>query len=96
MIQDWGFDYLYLHHEQVIMRVNLKDHSYRDVTHSPREEFDLMTSQNSLMKYKIKEKLMMFQAHDFTRLKRKDTIIERNMKHKYYYTDLSPIDLDEA
>ncbi len=31
MIQDWGYDYLYLHQPTATTRVNLKDHSYKDV-----------------------------------------------------------------
>ena len=44
MIQDWGYNYLYLRHEGVITRVNLRNHEYRDVTHSPVEEFDSASS----------------------------------------------------
>lgn len=44
MIQDWGYNYLYLRHEGVITRVNLKNHEYRDVTYSPIEEFDSASS----------------------------------------------------
>ena len=40
MVQNWGYDYIYLRHECAITRVNLKNHSYRDVTHMPMEEFD--------------------------------------------------------
>ena len=47
MIQDWGYDYLYLRHETAITRVNLKNHSHRDVTHTPMEEFDSASSENS-------------------------------------------------
>ena len=47
MVQDWGFDYLYLRHENAITRVNLKTHDYRDVTHMPMEEFDSGSSKAS-------------------------------------------------
>ena len=47
MVQDWGYNYLYLRHETAITRVNLKDHSHRDVTHMPMEEFDSASSENS-------------------------------------------------
>ena len=40
MVQDWGYNYLYLCNESAITRVNLKDHSHRDVTRMPMEEFD--------------------------------------------------------
>ena len=47
MVQDWGYDYIYLRHECAIMRVNLKNHSYRDVSHMPMEEFDSGSSECS-------------------------------------------------
>ena len=31
VIQDWGFDYLYLRHDDITTRVNLVDYTYRDV-----------------------------------------------------------------
>ena len=48
MIQDWGYNYLYLRHDGVITQVNLRNHEYRDVTHSPVEEFDSASSEDSL------------------------------------------------
>ena len=47
MVQDWGYDYIYLRHQCAITRVNLKDHSYRDVTYMPMEEFDSRSSECS-------------------------------------------------
>ena len=47
MVQDWGYNYLYLRHETAITRVNLKNHTHRDVTHMPMEEFDSASSENS-------------------------------------------------
>ena len=35
MIQDWGFNYIYLKQPQAITRINLGDHSYRDVAETP-------------------------------------------------------------
>ena len=46
MVLDWGYNYLYLRHETAITRVNLKDHSHRDVTHMPMEEFDSTSFEN--------------------------------------------------
>ena len=46
MIQDWGYNYLYLCHEGVITQINLKNHEYRDVTHSLVEEFDSASSES--------------------------------------------------
>ena len=44
MIQDWGYNHLYLRQMNVVTRINLKDHSYRDVTKTPVEEFDSTTT----------------------------------------------------
>ena len=43
-LEDWGYDYLYLRHEDVTTRINLKDHTFRDVTRTPVEEFESATS----------------------------------------------------
>ena len=40
MVQDCGYDYIYLRHECASTRMNLNNHSYRDVTLMPMEEFD--------------------------------------------------------
>ena len=44
MIQDWGFNYIYLRQQEAITRVNLKDHSYRDVAWTPVEDFESATT----------------------------------------------------
>ena len=44
VIQYWAFNYLYLRHDEVITRVNLKDHSYQDVTKTLVEEFESASS----------------------------------------------------
>ena len=43
MIQDWGFNYIYLWQQEAITQVNLKDHSYRDVAQTPMEDFESAT-----------------------------------------------------
>ena len=40
VVQDWGYNCLYLRHKNAIVRVNLDDHTYRDVTKSPIEDAD--------------------------------------------------------
>ena len=44
MVQDWGFNYIYLRQEGAVTRVNLKDHSFRDVARTPVEDFDSETT----------------------------------------------------
>ena len=39
VLEDWGYDYLYLRHEDVTTCVNLKNHTFRDVTQTPMEDF---------------------------------------------------------
>ena len=43
MIQDWGFNYIYLGEQEAITRINLADHSYRDVARTPIEYFESAT-----------------------------------------------------
>ena len=40
VVQDWGYNRLYLRHKNAIVRVNLDDHTYRDVAKSPIEDVD--------------------------------------------------------
>ena len=40
MIQDWGNNHLYLRHSNVITRVSIVDHSYKDVHETPIGEYD--------------------------------------------------------
>ena len=40
MVQDWGYDYIYLRHMETTTRINLKDHSYRDVMRTRVEDFE--------------------------------------------------------
>ena len=44
VIQDWGFDYLYLRHDDITTRVNLIDHTYRDIVKTPIDDFDSCSS----------------------------------------------------
>ena len=43
MIQDWGFNYIYLRQDTSITRVNMRDHSFRDVAKTPVEDFESAT-----------------------------------------------------
>ena len=35
MIQDWGYNYIYLHHPSATTRIDLRDHSYKVVLNAP-------------------------------------------------------------
>ena len=52
MVQDWGYNYLYLQNKTAITHVNLKNHSHRDVTRMPMEEFDLASLEQSNSSHK--------------------------------------------
>ena len=43
MIQDWGFNYIYLRQNEAITHINLIDHSYRDVARTPIEDYESTT-----------------------------------------------------
>ena len=47
VLEDWGYDYLYLRHEDVTTRVNLKDHTFKDVTRMLVEEFESAMSDHT-------------------------------------------------
>ena len=40
VVQDWGYNRLYLRYQNSIVKVNLDDHTYRDVTRTPIEDFE--------------------------------------------------------
>ena len=40
MIQDWGFNYIYLWQDSSITRVNMRDHSFKSVARAPIEDFE--------------------------------------------------------
>ena len=44
MVQDWGYDYIYLRQPGIITRINLKTHHYKDINRTPVEEFESATS----------------------------------------------------
>ena len=43
MIQDWGFNYIYLRQNEAITLINLLDHSYKDVARNPIEDYESTT-----------------------------------------------------
>ena len=40
VVQDWGYNFLYLHHDNKFIKVNLDNHSYKDVTKTLVEDFE--------------------------------------------------------
>ena len=46
MIQDWGYNYLYLRQPNATTRIDLKDHSFRDVQNTPVRDFETSTMED--------------------------------------------------
>ena len=44
MIQDWGFNNIYLQQKEAITRIHVKDHSYHDLAKIHVKDFDLATT----------------------------------------------------
>ena len=86
MIQDWGYNYLYLRHDGVTTRVNLQNHQYRDVTYSPMEEFDSTSSKDSNQIYGKGKELWMCSTSCMG-LKPKDVVHDRviTMRRTFQY-----------
>ena len=38
MIQDWGYNYIYLRHPNATTRIHLRNHSYKDVVNTPMRD----------------------------------------------------------
>ena len=47
MIQDWGYNYLYLRQPNATTRIDLKDHSFRDVRSTPVKDFETSTMEDT-------------------------------------------------
>ncbi|MCO5581536.1 hypothetical protein L7F22_035422 [Adiantum nelumboides] len=56
MLQDWGYNYIYLRHMGNTTRVNLEDHNYRDVNKTPVEDFDSATAMEDSVPSWLKSK----------------------------------------
>ncbi|MCO5554904.1 hypothetical protein L7F22_008442 [Adiantum nelumboides] len=57
MIQDWGYNYLYLRHPNVLTRVDLKHHSYKDVVNTPvRDLVSTVANEDSIPSWLIKNR----------------------------------------
>ena len=86
MVQDWGYNYIYLRNDDVTTRVNMKTHKYRDVTRTPVEEFDSATVIESTVPSWIGKprELWMCGASDCESLKREESILERAINDEDY------------
>ncbi len=65
MIQDWGYDHIYLRQPTATTKVNLKDHSYKDVRRTPVEDFASSTMiETTTPTWLVKEDLCHLEADD--------------------------------
>ena len=55
MVQDLGYKYLHMCHEMAITRVNLKDHSHRDVAHKLMDEVNSSSLEASNYSHRLDE-----------------------------------------
>ena len=44
VVQDWGYNYLYLRHDGVTAHVNLSTHEFRDIAKLPIADFESATT----------------------------------------------------
>ena len=98
VLEDWGYDYLYLRHENATTQVSMKDHTYRDVTQTPMEEFESATSdftpQTSTDATSIKD-AWIFQVPSQDKLEEDKKQMDRLIKVKDYVPEpFSEDDID--
>ena len=84
MIQDWGYNYLYLRHESAVTRVNLRNHRYRDVTKSPVEEFNSGSSDETESTLSVDKAGLWICRTSCKNLKPEDVVINRSVTDEAY------------
>ena len=65
VIQDWGYNYLYLRHDGVTTRVNFTTHEYRDVAKLPVADFETATTsrdEKTSVGYEGEDNFWLFEA----------------------------------
>ena len=60
MIQDWGYNYLYLRQTNATTRIDLRDHSFRDVVNTPVKDFVSTINDDITPSWLIQEKPLWF------------------------------------
>ena len=49
MIQDWGYNYIYLRHPNATTKIDLRNHSYKDVVNTPMRDMVSTVAQEDLV-----------------------------------------------
>ncbi|MCO5577550.1 hypothetical protein L7F22_031381 [Adiantum nelumboides] len=85
MIQDWGYDQIYLRHKELVTKINMKDHSYRDVAKTPVQDYDsIVINGNGVPWMQTKAHVWMCGASDNGDLTREECILERSLTDEAY------------
>ena len=95
MVQDWGYDYIYLRHLGNTTRINMKDHSYKDVNRTPVEDFDSTTTTKTKIPFMRQLKMVQDWGYDYIYLRHLGNTTRINMKdHIYRDVNRTPVDED--
>ena len=82
VVQDWGYNYLYLRHGGVTTRVNLSTHEFRDVAKLPVTDFESATTskpQGSCSMYKGEDNFWLFQAEETEHIAHHAAIVDKEI-----------------
>ncbi|MCO5571753.1 hypothetical protein L7F22_025501 [Adiantum nelumboides] len=97
MIQDWGYEQIYLRHKELVTKINMKNHSYRDVAKTPVQEFDSTTVNGKEVPawMQTKAHVWMCGASDSGDLTKEECILERSVTDEAYIPEPFPEHLFE-
>ena len=99
VIQDWDTDFIYLCHDDVTTRINLLDHTYRDVARTPIDEFDSFSSglsPNGSTKSEYLDTAWILQEHTDEQLARCAKEMDRLIMDEAYVLVPFPEDVIDA
>ena len=96
VVQDWGYNYLYLRHDGVTTRVNLSTHKFRDVAKLPIADFESATiskHKGSSSLYEGEDNFWLFQAEETEHIAHHAATVDKEIE--IMAKNLSHIELDE-
>ena len=80
MVQDWGYNYLYLKHDGVTTRVNLSTHKFKNVAKLPVIDFESTTTskpQDSSSHYEGENNFWLFEAEEMEHVAHHTAIVDQ-------------------
>ncbi|MCO5583996.1 hypothetical protein L7F22_037914 [Adiantum nelumboides] len=96
MIQDWGYDQIYLRHKELVTKINMKNHSYKDVARTRVQEFDsTIINEKRVPWMQTKAHVWMCGASDNGDLTKEECILERSVTDEAYIPKSFPEHLFE-